>query len=71
MGIQEIAIKVAGMSCNHCKAAVEKAVKALPGVQQAEVDLAAGTTRVVFDPGITTSEAIIQTIIDADYRVVE
>lgn len=71
MGIQEIAIKVAGMSCGHCKAAVEKAVKALPGVQQAEVDLAAGTTRVVFDPGITTSEAIIQTIIDADYRVVE
>ena len=71
MGIQEIALKVAGMSCNHCKAAVEKAVKALPGVQQAEVDLAAGTTRVVFDPGITTSEAIIQAIIDADYRVVE
>lgn len=71
MSIQEITLKVAGMSCGHCKAAVEKAVKALPGVQQAEVELAAGTTRVVFDPGITTPEAIIQAIADADYSVVE
>nr|MBP9484379.1 heavy-metal-associated domain-containing protein [Negativicutes bacterium] len=32
-------IKVDGMSCGHCKNAVEKAVRALPGVLAAEVDL--------------------------------
>lgn len=32
-------IKVNGMHCEHCKAAVEKAVKAIPGVKSATVDL--------------------------------
>lgn len=71
MSIQEIVLRVEGISCSHCKAAVEKAIKALPGVQQAYVDLAEGITRVVFDPGTTTSEAIIQAIVDANYRVVK
>lgn len=33
-------IKVNGMHCENCKAAVEKAVKAIPGVKDAKVDLA-------------------------------
>lgn len=32
-------IKVNGMSCNHCKAAVEKGVRAIAGIKSAEVDL--------------------------------
>lgn len=32
-------IKVNGMNCEHCKAAVEKAVKAVPGVKNAKVNL--------------------------------
>lgn len=36
-------IKVTGMSCNHCKEAVEKALAALPGVEKASVDLMAKT----------------------------
>ncbi|MFR8874258.1 MAG: heavy metal translocating P-type ATPase [Oscillospiraceae bacterium] len=34
-------IHVEGMMCNHCKAAVEKACKAVPGTQDAVVDLEA------------------------------
>ncbi len=33
-------IKVNGMHCEHCKEAVEKAVKAIPGVGSANADLA-------------------------------
>lgn len=33
------AIKVNGMHCDHCKDAVEKAVKAIPGVKSANVNL--------------------------------
>lgn len=37
---------VKGMACAHCKATVEKAVNALPGVTSAAVDLSAGTVEV-------------------------
>ncbi len=35
-------IKVKGMSCAHCAAAVTKALQSLPGVTRVQVDLAAG-----------------------------
>ena len=62
-------VKVEGMSCNHCKAAVEKAVLGLPGVSAAQVDLAAGTLRVEFDPGKTGLEDIKAAVDDAGYTV--
>jgi copper chaperone len=39
-------ITVKGMSCGHCAAAVTKALEALPGVSQVQVDLSSG--RVTF-----------------------
>jgi copper chaperone len=35
-------ITVKGMTCGHCAAAVTKALEALPGVSQVQVDLATG-----------------------------
>ena len=35
-------IKVKGMSCAHCVAAMTKAMASLPGVSQVQVDLADG-----------------------------
>ena len=35
-------ITVKGMSCGHCAGAVTKALEALPGVSQVQVDLATG-----------------------------
>jgi copper chaperone len=40
-------IKVKGMTCEHCVAAVTKAVASLPGVSNVKVDLASG--RVSYD----------------------
>jgi copper chaperone len=40
-------IKVKGMSCAHCVAAMTKAVASLPGVSNVKVDLASG--RVSYD----------------------
>lgn len=34
-----IEIKVDGMTCNHCKANVEKGIKTIPGITDAVVDL--------------------------------
>jgi copper chaperone len=40
-------IKVKGMSCGHCVAAMTKAMAGLPGVSNVKVDLASG--RVSYD----------------------
>ncbi|WP_028583481.1 heavy-metal-associated domain-containing protein [Desulfogranum mediterraneum] len=38
-------LKVQGMNCQHCVATVTKALEALAGVEQVEVDLAQGEVR--------------------------
>jgi len=44
-----ITYRVDGMTCNHCVQAVTREVSALDGVQEAVVDLAAGTVAVTGD----------------------
>lgn len=39
-------LKVEGMSCGHCKASVEKALKSVPGVEKVEVFLQEGRATV-------------------------
>lgn len=46
-------ILVEGMMCNHCKAAVEKVLGAVPGVTQVTVDLDAKTATVQCDASAT------------------
>ena len=45
---------VSGMKCPHCKAQVEDALRAVAGVQQAEVNLPAASVTVSYD------EALVQ-----------
>ena len=39
-------LKIQGMSCSHCSAAVERALKEVPGVTAADVDLPGGRATV-------------------------
>lgn len=61
---------VEGMSCNHCKDAVEKAVKSLPGIMFAQVDLAAKTLTVEFDETKTDIDQVRAVVEDEGYQVV-
>lgn len=61
--------RVEGMSCNHCKAAVEKALKTIDGVNEASVDLAAKTVAIDFDSAVTNESGLKRTISDAGYDV--
>ena len=61
-------IHVEGMMCGHCKARVEKACQAVPGVQEAVADLEAKQVTVT---GNADSAALRQAIVDAGYEVVE
>lgn len=40
-------LRIKGMSCNHCVNSVRTALEAVPGVESAQVDLAAGVAEVV------------------------
>ena len=60
-------LKVEGMMCTHCKAMVEKVSKAMPGAEDAVVDLQAKTVTVT---GNIDKEALAKAIIDAGYEVV-
>ena len=70
MTIKKESFTVEGMSCNHCKMAVEKEVKALPGMLSATVDLAAKMLNVEYDEGKTTPAAIKVAVEEAGFTVV-
>lgn len=59
-------LKVEGMSCNHCKMAVEKAVQEIKGVEDARVNLEQKELTVT---GTATREQLIKAITDAGYTV--
>lgn len=59
-------IKVQGMTCKHCVAAVEKALAATPGVEEVvEVSLESGLARV---RGDAAPETLIAAVLEAGYQ---
>ena len=63
----ETVLRVEGMMCTHCKAAVEKACKGVSGVTDAVVDLKAKTATVT---GNADLEMLKKAIVDAGFEVV-
>jgi copper chaperone len=56
--------EVTGMTCGHCKKAVETAIQSTPGVQEMRVELESGKATVT---GHFSDEAIVMAIEDAGY----
>jgi Cu+-exporting ATPase len=65
---QTLDLPVSGMSCASCAGRVEKALRALPGVASASVNLASESAHVVFD-GASASAAAVQAVEKAGYSV--
>lgn len=61
---------VEGMSCGHCKAAVERALKGIDGVENAIVDLSNKTAEVTLNKDID-NDILSKAVTDAGYDVVE
>jgi len=59
---------VEGMSCGHCKAAVEKALKSVDGVENAVVDLQSKTAEVTLSNEVN-DDVLKKAITDAGYEV--
>lgn len=58
-------LKIEGMTCHHCQAAVKKALEKVAGVRSADVDLAHGTAKV---EGAADIAALIAAVEDEGYR---
>ena len=63
-------INIDGMSCEHCRMAVTRAVRALEGVESVEVSLEDNTAAVEFDESRLALETIRQAIEAQGYAVV-
>jgi Cu+-exporting ATPase len=63
-------LTVEGMSCGHCKAAVEKALKNVDGVDNAVVDLGNKTAEVTLSKEVST-EDLKNAVTEAGYEVTE
>ncbi len=59
--------QIEGMSCEHCVAAVSGALSALPGVEEVEVDLAAGTA--VVSGAVPDEDAVSEALEEAGYEL--
>ncbi len=61
-------LQVSGMTCGHCQEAVEKALKARPGVRNATVHLQEGTAEVEYEEADVAPEQLIAAVEEEGYR---
>lgn len=59
---------VVGMTCSACAGSVEKAVKRLPGIKEAAVDVLNNRAQVMFYPAFVNEETIRETIEDVGFE---
>lgn len=67
---KEIAMRVSGMTCAACASRIEKGLKRMPGVTDANVNLATETSNVTFNPAETGAAAIQEKIEKLGYHVI-
>jgi len=67
-GAGEAALAIEGMTCASCVARVEKALRRVPGVREASVNLAAERAHVVYDPAAVDLTQLVAAVERAGYR---
>ncbi len=63
-------LPIEGMTCAACSAAVERAVRKLPGVNEANVNLTAENLHLSYDESQVTLENVVKAVDDAGYKAV-
>lgn len=61
--------QVADISCDHCKKAIEEALRPVAGVRRAEVDVPARSVTVEWEPDAVGRDRLVAAIEDAGYSV--
>jgi Cu+-exporting ATPase len=71
VAVETMALPIGGMTCASCTAKVEGALADLPGVTQANVNLATEKASVTFVPGLVGIEDFKQAVANTGYQVLE
>lgn len=69
--MKEVDLEIGGMHCVMCAAAVQRAVKKIDGVGDADVSYASESAHILYDEEKTNLKAISKTVKKAGYSVVE
>jgi len=64
-------IKVTGMTCNHCKMAVHKALSGLTGVHEVDVNLGTGDVTLSYDADKVGMDDFRRAVAAAGYGVAD
>lgn len=70
MTTEVVTIGIRGMTCGSCQRRVQHAIRGVPGVVDASVDLASATATVRFDHARIPSGALAEAVREAGYQVV-
>src|SRR3972149_3763469 len=68
--LRKINLTISGMTCASCVAHVEEALKGVPGVEGATVNLATGKAAVEYDPSVTVVKGMKHEVEAIGYDVV-
>lgn len=68
---ERVTMKIGGMSCAGCSAAVENALKKTGGVLYANVNIATEKATVEYDPSVVGLEALDHVVSETGYDVIE
>lgn len=69
-GGKKVSLPIGGMTCASCVAHVEEALRGVPGVGEAVVNLATGRASVVYDPARVSLTALKKAVEGMGYEVV-
>jgi copper chaperone len=64
-------LKVSGMTCGHCVAAVRTALEGQDGVTRADVDLQGGRASVEYDETLVTPRELASVVAEEGYEAEE
>lgn len=67
--MQQITLTAPDISCAHCKAAIDQALAAMPGVSRAETDVASKQVAVEYDPAAVSPPQIEAVMDEEGYPV--
>lgn len=68
--VEKTTLKIGGMSCAACAAAVENALRRADGIVSASVNIATEKATIQYDPRLVTQETLIRIVNDSGYQVV-
>lgn len=63
-------IRVEGMHCHKCEAAIQKALQRLPGVHEVEVDFNSRQASVLYDPAAVDVGRLMERVRETGYQPV-